>query len=135
MNLCCLCFSNSINIGEIFAGHDLIEHEGVFKIVDGHDELIRFPATPLIDPLDGMTDEQEEAAFQIPEIDEQAHKFMSYVENFRTEYFSFHPQTGAMILDRCKSIGYNPETNGWLEYWLVNHVGKMIQHHRSTQED
>jgi hypothetical protein len=127
MNYCDLCFSNAILIGEFFAGHDLIQHEGHYKIVDGHDELIRFPGPPLLDPVDGMTEEQEEAAYADLEFDKRAVAYTEYAEKFRTEYLLFHPQTGARIVDLSKEVGYNQDSHGWLEYWLSHRAATMIQ--------
>jgi hypothetical protein len=135
MNLCCLCFSDSTVYGEFFRGHDLILHDEHYKIVDGHDELIRYPGRPLLDPVDGMTEEQETAAYNDPEFDKRVVEYMEYAEKFRTEYLRFHPQTGALIVELAKEVGYDQDKHGWLEYWLTHRAAQMIRHYQNTRED
>lgn len=123
MKYCELCFRKAIYYGEIFPGHDLI-FDKHYKIVCDHDELVRFPDRPLPDPYDGMTDGEIDSAPK--EVNEKFLKLSEYDDQFR-KLFRFDPQQGHEILELCKKVGYNPDQDGWLDFWLINRAYKMIE--------
>jgi hypothetical protein len=123
-----MCFSNAKYIGEIFPGHDLIKHDGFYKIVDDHNEIIRFPDTPLKDSFENLTDTQIDTMYRDEEACKKDDAFMHYVEEFR-KVFRFHPQQGKQIVDLCIENGYDQEKDGWLEYWLINRAATMIDNY------
>lgn len=123
MNYCDMCFRNVIYYGEIFPRHDLIFDE-YYKIVCDHDEVIRFPRRPLPDPYDGMCDRERD--FAPKEVHEKFEKLFEYDDEFR-KLFQFGPQQGHEIVELCKKVGYNPEKDGWLDFWLINRAYKMIE--------
>lgn len=131
MNYCKLCFPNSLWMDEIFPGHDLLESKDsdgntIYKIVDDHVEIIRFPSPPVKDPFYNMSDTQIDSFGSNPIMQELDKKYMECVEKFR-ETFVFHPQVGQNILDLCIQSGYNPEKDGWLEYWLIHRAAEIIE--------
>lgn len=119
-NYCESCYKGAIDYGEIYPEHFLIlDDDNYFKVVNGHDEMFRFFSKPIKDPYDGLTDEQINTA----PID---YTYSNYVSTFRTKNFSFHPQHGHKIVEKCKSVGYNPDVNGWLDYWMVKRAYDLI---------
>jgi len=122
-SFCEMCFQNAEYIGEIFEGHDLILHEGTYKVIKSHDEIFRFQSIPIKNPCDKMTDEEIDIFYRtIPNLDDT---YTQYCEEFR-KTFRFHPQTGKDIVDACVKAGFNPENDGWLEYWIVHRAAIFI---------
>ena len=124
--LCELCFQNAEYYGEIFPNHDLIFHDGVFKICNGHDEIIRFHAPPVKDPCDGLSEDAEDLFCNDPSNDSINNAYFKYHEDFRKD-FRFSPQLGEEIIIACRQVGYNSSKDGWLDYWIVNRASKMIE--------
>ena len=123
MSYCALCFPGAKSFGEIYPEHSLILCDGLYQIINSHDEIYRFPGIPLINPFAGMTDEEaEKADLQYALADDT---FCKFVETMR-ETFVFHPQQGHIMVDLCKQVGYDPMKDGWLDYWLCNRAARMI---------
>lgn len=125
-SVCELCFRNMEYYGEIFPHHDLIFHDGFFKICNGHDEIIRFHAPPIKDPCEGLSEDAVDAFCNDSKNDEINDAYFQYHEKFR-ETFRFAPQLGEEIVIACRQVGYNPNQDGWLDYWLVERAAKMIE--------
>lgn len=127
MNYCTSCFPECVDYGEIYPGHNLLyDNSGTwnYKIVNEHDEVLRFGEKPYGDPFNGMSDEEVNTASesQLAAFTEYCHQ----VETFRMKHFKFHPQHGHHMMELCKQVGYNPDTDGWLDHWIINRAAKMI---------
>jgi hypothetical protein len=131
MNFCHHCFSNATFIGEFFEGHDLVFHEGFYKVVvpNGHTELFRFDKPPVKDICAGLTEEEEEKV--CAERWEEVDALLNYAEEFR-QTFRFDPQTGEEICRLARALGWVPDNFGWIEYWIIERAAVLIQQHAST---
>lgn len=127
MNYCELCYRDAKYFGELFAEHDLILFEGHYMICDGHDEIFRFQGLPLKDPCKGLNDDQIEALLKTTEGWEADRAYSNFVEEFRVNNFQLHPMLGHRIVELCKQAGYNSETDGWLEYWIIHRAANLVE--------
>jgi hypothetical protein len=113
--------------GEIFPSHYFIYHDKHYKIVKGHEEIIRFPGKPFKDPYDGMTDKEVDASDKKKNKKYKAFtKYLEYDDEFRKD-FRFHPSQGHEIVELCKKAGYKHKKDEWLDFWLVDRAAKMIE--------
>lgn len=127
MNYCEMCFRNATEIGEIYPHHFLIKDaDGFYKIVNAHDEIVRFQTPPILDPCDGMSDEEINEAWD-GGLNKEFLKYSHYAENFRRDSFRFHPQHGHQMVEFCKQVGYDPDKTGWLDHWLIDRAARMIR--------
>lgn len=125
MNYCAACFDDAVFFGEIFPLHELILHDGFYKIVKDHDEIIRFHQPPIHDPCRNMTDQQVSQAYEDEKMKAEIDGYFVYAEEFR-KTFVFAPQQGHYIVEQCKKGGYDPMEHGWLEYWLIEQATLLI---------
>lgn len=131
-NYCELCFPNSTFIAELFPYHELIFNEGIYKVVQDHDEIFRFHSEPIPDPWSGMSDEQIDASVHDPAMDKKLEEYIEFSGKFRKENFIFHPQTGHEIVELCMKIGYDPKVDGWLDSWIVDRAASFIRSKEKT---
>lgn len=129
MNYCELCFSSATFYGEIFPDFEFIKWgKNDYSIVQGHDEIFRFPEPPLyVNPIpDDLTDEQMDERYLDEEISKKDLEFCEAVERLRMA-FHFSPQLGRDICLAAEKQGWIPLKHGWLDYWVMDRAAKMIK--------
>ena len=109
-------------------GFELLKcKEGHYSIVEGHNEIFRFPDAPIYaNPVpEGISYEEEDELLKDPIFCEKDNIYMNACEKLR-KVFIFPPQMGHEIVEACKKSGWIEE-HGWIEYWIMNKAAKMIQ--------
>jgi len=131
MNYCTSCFRNAIYYGEIFPDHDFIKWGETddnmhYSIVQDHAEIYRFKEKPIyINPTaNAVTEEEENEMYKDKTICEMDDIYCKKVHEMD---FMFHPQIGWDICENAKKAGWNPEKNGWLEYWVMHRAATMLR--------
>jgi hypothetical protein len=129
MNYCSFCFNNATIYGEIFSGYTLImwgkPHN--FSIVEGHNEVFRFPKHPVHDPgFNINSDEELNRLLEDENFCEADSIFCDAVEQMRAT-FIFSPQIGHELVEACKAAGWKELEHGWLDYWVMHRAATMIK--------
>lgn len=103
--------------------------EGYFGLVKCNDPDFVWEGEVYYDPLDEMTDDEIDA---IPKGDPLWEKYWAFSEHVdRVEpAFSCRPELGYQFVNACIASGYNRHKDGYVLYWFISRIGKMLEKKR-----
>lgn len=84
-------------------------------------------ATPMRDPLEGFSDEQLDG-YLPPELLEASNEFERRAAEFRQD-LCVAPSVGWKLIEAAKTVGYDPEKDGWFERWLFQYLAVWLETH------
>lgn len=80
----------------------------------------------LIDPFEGLTDDEADALPDDAPESKQWLEFFNWIHEIE-DGFDVEPFIGYTLYRACRSAGYNPEKDGHrLIYWMMNHIGRKV---------
>lgn len=132
--MCKQCLANAVVIkGNIVPGFTLMKATtftdgwaaGQYGLVESDDPTFIFSGPILADPLAGIPGDE---LVKIPSEDPRWSKSLdhmcyagSIMQNFNTD-----PVTGWRLVQACILAGFNPQDDGDVMYWLVNHMATQL---------
>lgn len=135
--MCEQCSAKTVLYGELLTGWYLVRatQDGLYMkkdewgLVECNDPTFSFMTTPVIDPFDGMSDEEIN---KVP-IDEFFKKHDPFVEVSKKVLEEMERTTGfpldsfGRLYQSMREAGFDQEHCGAAIYWLCNLMAKMIR--------
>lgn len=98
-----------------------------------NDPEFSWVSTPVKDPSFGMTDEEIDRPWS-KEFELEWDKFQDGLEEFRREMV-MSPDMGYKLVRAAMKVGFNPEADGRLDYWLFHYLAVWLETHHSLPPD
>lgn len=100
--------------------------KGLFALTDGQEPYLIFLKSPVVDPLEGLTDEEIDES---PDrIDEEFWHVVRLAEDVYQEVIKGSIMMSWQLVQACIAAGYNPEEDGArVMAWLVDHIARKLQ--------
>ena len=124
---CAICYNGGVEYGELGPGISLIKFKDLYSVLAGQghggDRWISFKIEPTPDPC---TDDED---------DEQAGKSFEWMllidDNIVVHKLVFDDIPYYAQL--CQKMGYRPNHDGRLSYWLFDKCGKLIAENKTVE--
>lgn len=127
--MCEQCFIDPIYYPDPLPGWFLLQARKTHNMQAGqwglgtcNDPTYVWTTTPWIDPLMGMDAAQEEQYI----MDHPDWKFRDIPDDFDQALVT-NPTIAYELVSACIEAGYDPKRDGYVEYWLFDHLARHIQ--------